>query len=295
MTTPNDAPPRRPPKLSLFDAHNHLQDEWLAPHLEKVLAQLEEGAIAAAVVNGTTKDDWDRVAELSRRCAWIRPSYGVHPWLVGQRSPTWEEQLRARLEADPRSCLGEIGLDRWILESARPDDARLTGLRRAPMEEQRLVFEKQLQLGAERNLPTTIHCLDAWGALVDVLGQARLPERGFLLHAYGGSMELMKQFAARGAYFSFNGYFLGERKEKQQAVFREVPLDRLLVETDAPSMPLPQAWRTHKLPPGPNGTALNHPGNLEAVYVGLAKLRGMPIEELAGAVEQNFWRFFGRE
>jgi TatD DNase family protein len=280
-------------RVRYFDAHNHLQDDWLAPHLEKAIGQLELLPIGAAVVNGTAEDDWTRVEQLAATHPWVRPSFGLHPWMVGNRSAHWEDKLNALLDRHPGAALGEIGLDRWILERARADDPRLAGLKRASLLEQQEVFERQLNIASRRNLPATIHCIDAWGALWGVLSSSELPAPGYLLHAYGGSLEMMHAFAERGAYFSFNGYFLGDRKERQQEVFRAVPLHRLLVETDAPSMPLPQTWRTHKLPPGPAGTPLNQPGNIEAVYSGLATLRGISVAELSVIVEENFLRLFG--
>lgn len=289
----SETTPQPRSRIRYFDAHNHLQDEWLSPWREKAIGQLNALPIAGAVVNGTCETDWPEVAALAARLPWVRPSFGLHPWLVGHRTEHWFEQLRGWLDRTPGAVVGEIGLDRWILDRAKPDDVRLRGLRRASLEEQLTVFEQQLALAAERNFPVTIHCLDAWGALQESLNTHALPERGFLLHAYGGSAELAKWFAERGAYFSFNGYFLGETKTRTQAVFRELPLDRLLVETDAPSMPLPQKWRTHKLPPGPDGVTLNHPGNIEAVYAGLAALRGISLEELSEIIAGNFVKFFG--
>lgn len=278
--------------VKYYDAHNHLQDDWLTPHQDRVFEQLAALPITKAVVNGTWDGDWPTVETLALRHPWVLPSFGLHPWLVGKRAQDWQEILLSKLERFPEAGLGEIGLDRWILDRARPDDPLLEGLPRASLDDQCQAFTAQLKIAAAQNRATTIHCIDAWGALWDVLRHADLPARGFLLHAYGGSGEMASAFAQRGAYFSFNGYFLGERKERQQQVFREVLLDRLLVETDAPSMPLPQAWRTHKLPPAPSGTLLNHPANIEAVYAGLAALRGISVDELSGIVEANFNRFF---
>lgn len=278
---------------TFYDAHNHLQDDWLAPHLDKLAAQLPALGLRAAVVNGTSEADWARVAELAQRFAWVRPSYGLHPWDAGNRSADWLAKLQAQLVADPHAAVGEIGIDRWILDSARTDDPRLTGLRRAPLPEQGEVFLKQLALATTENRPVTIHCLQAWGALDGLLDNVATPARGFLLHAYGGPPEMVPRFAERGAYFSFNGYFLDPRKEKAQAAFKRVPADRLLVETDAPAMPLPQAWRTHKLPPAPDGSPVNSPGNIDAAYAGLASLRGVSIQELTTQVAENFTRFFG--
>ncbi len=276
----------------LHDAHNHLADEWLSPHLDRIAAVAASLPIDSMVVNGTCEADWPRVSALAQRFPFVRPSYGLHPWDVGNRSSDWLETLRARLAAEPQAAIGEIGLDRWMTDNARPDDPRLAGLRRAPLDEQIEVFLTQLALSTAENRPVTIHCLQAFGALDELLHQHPVPARGFLLHAYGGPAELVPRFAARGAYFSFNGYFLDPRHTKHQETFKRIPADRLLVETDAPAMPLPQTWRTHKLPPTPDGSPANHPGNLDAAYAGLASLRGIPLAELTTQVTANFHRLF---
>ena len=277
----------------LYDAHNHLQDAWLTPHREQVLADLAAMPLRRAVVNGTCEADWADVEHLARDHAFVVPSYGLHPWNVGNASKEWRENLQRQFDRSPTAHVGEIGLDRWILDRARPDDARLAGLRRASLEEQIEAFRWQLQLAAERNTAVTIHCIDAWGALTDVLREVRLPARGFLLHAYGGSAELARQLASQGAYFSFNGYFLGERQAAKRSVFESLPIDRLLVETDAPAMPLPAAHRSHSLPDLADGNPINHPANIDAVYAGLAEVRKLSAERLAAQVEQNFIRLFG--
>src|SRR5437868_11430241 len=123
--------------MVLYDAHNHLQDAWLAPHRAQVFADLARLPLARAVVNGTAETDWAEVTALAREHAFILPSYGLHPWNVGNATPSWRDGLRRVLDADPRAAIGEIGLDRWILERAKPDDSRLAGLRRASLEEQR--------------------------------------------------------------------------------------------------------------------------------------------------------------
>jgi TatD DNase family protein len=280
--------------MHLYDAHNHLQDAWLAPHRAQVFADLSGIPLARAVVNGTCEGDWAEVEQLACEHAFVLPSYGLHPWNVGNASSTWRESLQAQFDRSPRCAVGEIGLDRWILERARPDDSRLAGLRRASLDEQLDAFRWQLELAAQRNLPATIHCIDAWGALTDVLRDARLPARGFLLHAYGGSAELARQFAGKGAYFSFNGYFLGERQAAKRTVFEMLPADRLLVETDAPAMPPPSELRGHSLPGLADGNPINHPANIGAVYEGLAKLRGVSVDALASQIAENFRRLFGR-
>ena len=276
-----------------IDAHNHLQDEWLAPHLGAIADDLRTAGIGVMVVNGTSESDWPRVAQLARRFPWARPSFGLHPWDCGNAGPGWREALIRTLDADPMAAVGEIGIDRWILDRARPDDPRLTGLRRAPLAEQEEAFRWQLELAAERDRPVTIHCIDAWGRLLELLRETKRPARGFLLHAYAGSVELAREFAALGAYFSFNGAFLAERHAARRSVFAQLPRDRLLIETDAPAMPLPPERERFSLPPAQNGDRINHPANLSAAYAGLAEALGTPETELQATMAGNFARWFG--
>lgn len=280
----------------LHDAHNHLQDEALAPHRARITAAWPAlaGASGRIVVNGTHPDDWPRVATLRATHPFVLPAYGIHPWDAGAPRPDdWLACLAAHLDADPRATIGEIGLDRWILDSARPDDTRLKGVIRAPLEQQVATFLPQLALAADRNRAATIHCLQAFDELLPLLRRHALPARGFLLHAYGGPTELVGELVRLGAYFSFNPAFLDPRKTARLEPFKHIPLDRLLCETDAPAMLPPQTWRTHKLPPSTDGSPVNHPGNIEAAYAGLAALRGLETPALAARVAENFSRLFG--
>lgn len=261
-----------------IDAHNHLQDASLAAHRAEVVAVLERIGIARSVVNGTRESDWESVAALAREHAWVLPSYGLHPWFLAQRTPHWRERLVGRVEQGD-CAIGEIGLDRWI--------------KGFDFDDQREVFVWQFALAAERNLPVTIHCLKAWGALAELLRAQPAPARGFLLHAYGGPGGMVAELADRGAYFSFNGYFLHPRKAEQREVFRHIPADRLLVETDAPAMPLPPERAAFMLPDSAEGKPVNHPGNIVAAYEALAGLRGVKVDQLAVQVRENFTRLFG--
>jgi TatD DNase family protein len=127
---------------------------------------------------------------------------------------------------------------------------------------------------------------------MELLRNEPLPSCGFLLHSYGGSAELVEPLARLGAYFSFSGYFAHPRKERQREVFRTVPADRLLIETDAPDQLPPEPWIRHPLT-GQDGKPLNHPANLQAVYEFAAKCLKQPVDDLAGRVETNFKRLFG--
>ncbi len=281
-----------PQPLRLYDAHCHLQFDTLAPHLEALLEQLPALGVAGAVVNGSCPGDWEDVSKLCLRTPWLLPSYGIHPWDCGNRPADWHELLEARLLAEPRAAVGEIGLDRWMLDRAAPDDPRLAGMKRAPLPEQAEVCGAQLALAARLGRPASVHCLEAFGPLLELLQKTRLPSRGFLLHAYSGPAEMVPAFAELGAYFSFNGAFLETRKRKVREAFLAVPAERLLVETDAPAMMLPGDRVEFTLPPSPAGEHQNHPGNLRVAYAGLAELRRTSREELSTTCAHNYARLF---
>jgi TatD DNase family protein len=265
--------------LRLYDAHNHLHDDRFAGRQEELVAAARREGMVRMVVNGSREEDWPPVRELAQRFPEVRPSFGCHPWYVGERTPDWLAGLRRLLAGTAGAVIGEIGLDRW-----KPD---------LPYDGQEEVFTTQLALGAERGLPVSIHCLKAWGRLHELLRAGPRPARGFLLHSYGGPVEMIEPLARLGAYFGFPGYYLHERKARQRETFKHVPADRLLIETDAPDQSLPDELNAHPLADPATGNPINHPANLRAVYDGLARTLGETTETLAARVEANFKRLFG--
>lgn len=264
--------------MPLDDAHNHLQDARFGGRQAELVAEAARAGVGRMVVNGSCEEDWPAVLELAQRFPQVVPSFGYHPWYLHERTPLWREQLIRHLDAIP-SAIGEIGLDRWK-----------EGLDDSLQEE---MFRTQLTLAAERDIPASIHCLKAWGWMVDVLESNPLPSRGFLLHSYGGSADLVPRLAKLGAYFGFPGYFLHERKARQREVFRVVPRDRLLIETDAPDQCLPESLDEHPLRDSA-GNRLNHPANLGVIHRELARVLELEPTELEAQLKANFERLFGQ-
>ena len=263
--------------VKFYDAHNHLQDDRFGGRQTELLAACEKSGVARMVVNSACESDWPQVLQLARENKTVLPSFGYHPWYLHERTPDWLKHLGKFLDEIP-AAVGEIGLDRW-----KPD---------LPYAHQEEVFLAQLRLATERNLPVSIHCLRAWGRLLELLQKNPRPACGFVLHSFGGPAEMIPALAKLGAHFSFPGYFLHERKGQQRAAFKKVPADRLLVETDAPDQHLPPDKILFPLAAA-DGRPLNHPANLAAVYSGLAELLGENLESLAVRVEENFLRVFG--
>lgn len=284
-------------RLRFFDAHNHLQDERFGGRWDELIDAARAVGVERMVVNGSCEEDWPVVAMLAERFPEVIPGFGYHPWYLGERTPAWREALIGWLDRTPGAVVGEIGVDRWMLEN--PDRWRRYRQGTTPFAGdppdwalQESMWVDQLELAAARGLPVTIHCLRAFGRLLEVLANGPRPGPGFLLHSYGGPVELVDRFAELGGYFGFPGSALDPRRQRQQEVFRRIPIERLLVETDAPDQMPPESHRPSVLT-GPSGSLLNVPANLPAIHAGLAELTGRSLESLTGQLAENFHRFFG--
>ena len=257
----------------MYDSHNHLQDPRLLPHFNKVLSNCKVIGVKRMVVNGTSEADWSIVAELAKDHPVLLPSFGLHPWKIKSRSSNWQALLIQYLHNQP-SAIGEIGLDRWV-DGFDIDD-------------QLEVFDIQWQLAHELNRPVTIHCLKAWGLLLEKLEASPQSLSGFLLHSYSGSADLIKPLVQLGAYFSISGYFAQDKKKKHWDVLKQIPLDRLLLETDAPDMLPPKNLNLYPI----NEYKINHPANIKSVYHFSAELFEISEYKLKTQVASNFNKLF---
>ncbi len=243
------------------DAHNHLQLESLAGCREHV---------GECLINATREEDWAGALAVATAPG-RHTALGIHPWFAHTLKPGWEERLRDLLVKYPAAAIGECGLDRKS--------------RSCPFELQIPVFEQQLRLAREFKRPLTIHCVAAWGRLIEIL-KAEPPPANWLLHSFNGSLEISRQLVDMGAFFSISGSALHPTGEKILRVFRQLPPSRILLETDAPNQPPPATCVSYPLP----GT-LNHPLNLAAIGAAIATRLGFDTEAFAALTRQNFHRF----
>ena len=256
------------------DAHNHLQDPRLGDDPARLVAAAREAGVARCVVNATREEDWDSVEETAaRHPGFAFPAFGIHPWHAHSAKEGWEPRLLDRLRRHPLASVGECGIDQWVSEP--------------PVSMQMPVFLAQIRIARETKRPLTIHCLKAWGLLFDAF-QAEPPPERFLMHSYGGSIETARRLLSTGAFFSFSGHFLHDRKRAVLEVFKQLPRDRILLETDAPDMLPPPEMTTHPLASG-----RNHPANLPAIGRALAAALGMTEEGLRALTAENAARCFG--
>ncbi len=262
--------------MTFCDAHNHLHFPPFAADLPAVVAAMRAAGISRCVVNGTSEEDWPAVATLARSFPdLVLPAFGLHPWKIHGRSSRWLDVLTGFLADFPNASIGECGLDRAM---PHPD-----------IPAQQEVFLAQLALARARGLPVSVHCVKAWGLLLETLRSVELPARGLLIHDFAGTPELVTELLPFPLAFSFSATALLPARAKVRAAFACVPPARLLLETDAPNNPAAAAIRSHQLKSAP---AANHPANLAAVAARLAPLRNLQTEQLAALTRANFQQWF---
>jgi TatD DNase family protein len=260
----------------LCDAHLHLQDPRLSGLQPSGKGGLREPPMLQ-VVNGTCEQDWDAVASLAGT-AGILPAFGLHPWYLRSRSETWMPHLKSILDRLPDALIGEIGLDRSV--------------RIADFELQKAVFQSQLALAKERNIPPTLHCLKAWGNLIEHLEALAPWSQGFLLHAFAGPAELVPKLIALGGYFSFSGYLTLPEKTERLRAWESIPNERIVIETDAPNG-LPHASLILVHAHDQDDHPIHHPDNLSAIYEWAARWRNQDIATFTTQVWNNVMALFG--
>lgn len=256
----------------LFDSHCHLDSERFAADREAVLQRAWAAGLSGMLVPAVGPDHWEALLDLPRKDSRLSVALGLHPQLLPELPPEGDaarlSELDSLLARGSAVAIGECGLDGPSTPAA-------------PMARQLEVLKGHLLLAKKHRLPVLLHCYRAHPALLELLESAALPEAGLVLHSYSGGPELVSRYAALGCHFSFAGpvTFLGARKPLEAA--RAVPLDRLLVETDAPD----QA-------PHPHRGGRSEPAYLPLVARGLAEALGLPEDELASLTADTSRRLF---
>lgn len=258
--------------MPIFDSHCHLQDERFDSMRNDVLERMQKHDVMGALCCGTRPKDWTAVENLTKENSCIIPAFGIHPWYADEATNGWDASLQDLLESEPKACVGEVGLD-GVAQPKR-------------MRKQQDVFVRQLRIAREFSRPVSVHCRQAWGALIDGLNEAGEMPDGFVLHSYSGSVELLPVLLKLGAFFSFSGAICNPNARRVAARVCAVPDERLLVETDAPDM-LPYALK--------GISKINEPGNLPHVVCKVAEMRGVSKEEIAELTMENAQRVFGLE
>lgn len=252
--------------MRLFDSHCHLDVDEFAGDRDAVLARARTAGIAAQLIPAIDRAHWSGLAQLCAQHTDLHPAYGIHPLYLDGDVEADLVALPDWIERHGAVAVGECGLD-WFVEGVDP-------------ERQRRVFRRQLEIAREFDLPLVLHARRAVEEIILSLREFA-PLRG-VVHSYPGSEEQAAQLAKLGFRLGIGGPLTFERAHRLRRLVARVPLDWLLLETDAPDQPC-ACHRGQR----------NEPAHLNVVLRALAELRPESEERLAEATWQNACALFG--
>jgi TatD DNase family protein len=250
----------------LVDSHCHLDRPGLADHLAEVLEAMQRNDVGCAVCVGVTLEAFPNILALAETHECILATVGVHPETTGVREASVDELVR--LAAHPKVVgIGETGLDYYWHKDAP--------------EWQRERFRVHIRAAREAGKPIVVHNREATADTLRVLEEENASEAGGVLHCFTESWEVAQRALDLGFYISMSGVVTFKNAQTVKEVARRVPIERLLVETDSPY-----------LAPTPFRGKRNQPAYVRHVAEEIAALREMPIEAVAAATTDNFFRLF---
>lgn len=253
--------------MKIFDTHTHLNvDNFAGKEAEEIAFARELGVTKMNIV-GFDAETIEKSLALSRQYDELYSTIGWHPTETGSYTQEVEDMLVSHLHDPKVIALGEIGLDyHWMT---------------APKETQEQVFRRQIQLSKDLDLPFVVHTRDALDDTYEIIKSEGVGSCGGIMHSYSGSLEMAERFIQLGMMISFSGVVTFKKAVDVQEAAQNLPLDKILVETDAPYLaPVPKRGRE-------NRTAYTR-----YVVDKIAELRGLMSEEVAQATYENALRIF---
>ncbi|CAG9610123.1 TatD family hydrolase [Pseudoneobacillus rhizosphaerae] len=252
----------------LFDTHAHLNADQYKEDLHEVMKRAKEAGVSNIVVVGFDTLTINRAVELAEAHDYIYACVGWHPVDAIDMTDDdlkWIEELANHPKV---VAIGEMGLDyHWD---------------KSPHDIQKDVFRKQIRLAKKVKLPIVIHNRDATADIVEILREEGAAEVGGIMHCFSGSVEIAKECLDMNFYISLGGPVTFKNAKKPKEVALEIPLDKLLIETDCPYL-TPHPYRGQR----------NEPSYVKLVAEQIAEIKGVTFEEIARATSDNAKKLFG--
>lgn len=252
--------------IELYDSHCHLDAPEFDPDRAGVVARARAAGVQRQLVPAVSRAGWEKLRDLCAADPGLRPAYGLHPMFLDQHRPEHLDDLARWLEDERPAAVGECGLDHFV-EGLDPGA-------------QRTYFIRQLELARDFDLPVVLHARRAVDEVIAAL--RRIGGLRGVVHSWSGSDEQARQLFGLGFHLGIGGPVTFERAQRLRRTVASMPLQWLLLETDAPDQP-GAAHRGER----------NEPGLLPEVLAVVAGLRGQTPAEVAAATVANAARLFG--
>jgi len=246
----------------LIDTHAHLNDEQFDLDRDEVITRARKANLEHIINIGYDKTTINSTIEMINNYDFIYGAVGYHPnnaHEMNEEDLAWLEELSKHPKV---LAIGEIGLDYYWDFS--------------PKDVQQQVFRTQIQLAKKLSLPIIIHDRDAHQDIYQILKEERAAEVGGIMHSFSGSIEMALACIDMGFYISFSGPLTFKNAKKPKEVVKNIPLDRILIETDSPYL-TPEPFRGKR----------NESAHVKYVALMIAELRGLNIEEVEEITTAN--------
>jgi TatD DNase family protein len=256
--------------MEIIDSHAHLEFPQFDEDRDAMLERARTAGVTTllAIGSGTGPERLNAAIPFAEEHDWIYATVGIHPHEANLATEEHFAKLDDLAKHAKVIGWGEMGLDYYYDHS--------------PRDVQQKVFQRQLGQARTAKLPIIIHCRDAWPDCMEIIDRNwRSSGLGGLLHCFTGTLVEARRGLDMGFMISFAGNVTYPKMQHLRDVARELPLDRILTETDSPFLP-PQGWRGKR----------NEPAHVVEVAKALASVRDLPHDELAAITAQNFRRFF---
>jgi TatD DNase family protein len=247
--------------MPLIDSHCHLDFSAFDEDRQQVLDHCSQLGLTHIIVPGVTRESWPALIETCAHSEMMRPALGLHPMFMQAHQDSDIEVLAQAVETHRPVAIGEIGLDFFL--NGHDKDA------------QTALFEAQIHLAIKFELPVILHVRKAHDEVLKVLRQVK-GLKGGIVHAFNGSMQQAEFYMQQGFLFGVGGAVTYPRAQKLQRLFTELPLSSIVLETDAPDMPLA----------GHQGER-NSPEMIPQVLEKLAEIRDESARDIAKATSSN--------
>ena len=249
----------------LVDSHSHFDAPEFDGDRDAALARARAAGVTQQVVPAVAASSWPKLREVCAQDAGLFAAYGLHPMYLSEHRPAHLEDLRTWIEREKPVAVGECGLDFFV-----------EGL---DAETQQQYFDGQLRLAREFDLPVIVHARRAVDAVIASI--RRIGGLRGVVHSFSGSPEQARQLWQLGFLIGLGGPVTYERANRLRTLARTMPLDHLLLETDAPDQP-DASIRGQR----------NEPARLPVVRDVIADLRGITADEVSQATTRNAERLF---
>lgn len=246
--------------MAWIDTHCHLDAAEFDADRGQVAVRAATAGVDVIVVPAVARANFGAVASVCREFSGCRAAYGIHPMYVGDSREEDLEVLRETLQREKAAAVGEIGLDYFVADR---DETR-----------QAFFFTEQLKIARDLGVPVLLHVRRAVDAVLKQL--RRIETVGGIAHAFSGSRQQADEFIKLGFKLGFGGAMTHSRATRLRELAATLPLDAIVLETDAPD--IPPAWLDRRR---------NEPAELPRIAATLAELRGIPLADVAAATAAN--------